>query len=204
MGYPRKLLNEHEEIVLDLNPHWRIFLAPAGLLVLALALLVVVAAIIDDAATPLVIASAIPLVAGLAWFGYRYTVWRTTHFVVTTDRVIYRSGIVSKAGQNIPLERITNVGSSQTALERLLRVGDLTIESAGESGRQTFSDVLHPSSVENRIYAEIEGAKARDERRAAQAGMSVADEIAKLETLRRQGVISDAEFEEQKARLLQP
>lgn len=204
MGYPRKLLNEGEDIVLDLNPHWRIFLAPAGLLVIALALLLGVTLLIDDVPTAVVVLAAVPLVLGVLWFGYRYTEWRTTHFVVTTDRVIYRSGIVAKAGQNIPLEGITNVGSSQTALERLLRVGDLTIESAGESGRQTFRDVLHPSKVENRIYAEIENAQVRDERRAATAGLSVADELAKLEQLRRQGIISDADFEQQKRRLLNP
>jgi len=201
VGYPKKLLNQDESIVLDLNPHWRIFLAPGGLMVLALALLVVVAMILEP--DPWVVwLSAVPLVAGVAWFVWRWIIWRSTHFVLTTDRVIYRSGVVSKQGQNIPLERITNVAFSQTVLERLLRVGDLRIESAGEGGRQTFSDVLNPSAVENRIYAEIEKAKERDDTRAARAGISVADELAKFERLRREGVISEEEFEAQKGRLL--
>lgn len=202
MGYPKKLLNPNESIVLDLNPHWRIFLAPGGLLVLALALLVVVAWVLEPENTLLVWLSAVPLVAGLVWFTWRWIIWRSTHFVLTTDRVIYRSGVVSKHGQNIPLERITNVAFSQTVLERLLRVGDLRIESAGEGGRQAFSDVLNPSMVENRIYAEIEKAQERDDTRAARAGISTADELAKFERLRREGVISEEEFAAQKARLL--
>ena len=202
MGYPRKLLNDGEDIVLDLHPHWRIFLAPGALLVLALAAVAVVVAVVDPE-EPLVIAlAALPAAIGLVWLGYRLTVWRTTHFVVTTDRVIYRSGVISKAGQNIPLERINNVAFSQTVIERLLRVGDLVIESAGETGRQVFEDVLNPSRVENRIYAEIEGAKMRDDTRAARAGISVADELSKLEDLRSRGVISDQEFAAQRTRLL--
>lgn len=202
MGYPKKLLNPNESIVLDLNPHWRIFLAPGGLLVLALALLVVAVWVVENANPWLVWLSAVPLVAGLVWFTWRWIIWRSTHFVLTTDRVIYRSGVVSKHGQNIPLERITNVAFSQTVLERLLRVGDLRIESAGEGGRQAFSDVLNPSMVENRIYAEIEKAQERDDTRAARAGISTADELAKFERLRREGVISEEEFAAQKARLL--
>lgn len=202
MGYPTRLLNEGERIVLDLHPHWRIFLAPLMVLVAGLAALVAVVVVIDPQDTVVIAIAAIPLAAALVWFGFRYTVWKTTHFVVTTDRVIYRSGVVSKAGQNIPLERINNVAFSQSPIERLLRVGDLVIESAGETGRQVFADVLNPSQVENRIYKEMEHAAERDDVRAARAGVSVADELAKLDQLRRRGVISDEEFTAQKARLL--
>jgi uncharacterized membrane protein YdbT with pleckstrin-like domain len=198
VGYPRKLLNTGEDIVLDLHPHWRIFLAPGALIVLALVGVGVLVAIVDPEEPLVVAAAGVPGVIGLVWLIWRYIVWRTTHFVLTTDRVIYRSGVVSKAGQNIPLERINNVAFSQTVLERLLRVGDLVIESAGETGRQVFADVLNPSRVENRIVAEMEHAKARDGR----AGLSVADELAKLDDLRQRGVITEQEFTQQRTRLL--
>lgn len=202
MGYPTKLLNDDETIVLDLHPHWRVFLAPVALLVVALTGLAVVVWEIQPDQSILTMLASVPAAIGLVWFGLRLVLWRTTHFVVTTDRVIYRSGVVSKAGQNIPLERINNVAFTQTILERVLRVGDLVIESAGTTGRQVFDDVLNPSKVENRIYAEIENAKERDDTRAARAGISVADELSKLEQLRRQGVISEEQFEAQKTRLL--
>ncbi|CAN5504092.1 PH domain-containing protein [soil metagenome] len=202
MGYPTKLLNDNEEIVLDLHPHWRMFLAPGGLLVLALVGLIVVPDLLGQNEPIARAVAAVPAVAGLAWFVWRLIRWRSTHFVVTTDRVIFRSGVISKAGQNIPLERINNVAFSQTVLERMLRVGDLVIESAGTTGRQVFDDVLRPSRVENQIYAQIERSKERDDTRAARAGISVADELAKLEELRRQGVIDEQQFQSQKARLL--
>ncbi|MGI9015526.1 MAG: PH domain-containing protein [Euzebya sp.] len=202
MGYPTKLLNDDEQIVLDMHPHWRIFLAPVFLLILALAAVVVIAAVIKPDEPLVVAAAAIPLAAGLVWFGFRYVVWRTTHFVVTSDRVIYRSGVISKAGQNIPLERINNVAFSQSAFERMLRVGNLVIESAGETGRQVFQDVLDPSKVENRIYKEMESSAERDDVRAARAGVSVADELTKLNQLRQQGLITEEEFAAQRTRLL--
>ncbi|MEO2107417.1 MAG: PH domain-containing protein [Actinomycetota bacterium] len=202
MAYPKKLLNDNESVVLDLNPHWRIFLGPFALLVIALALVSAVVFWLKPDNQALEIASAVPAILALAWFVWRWIVWRSTHFVLTTDRVIYRSGVVSKQGQNIPLERITNVAFSQTVVERMLRVGDLRIESAGETGNQAFSDVLNPSIVENRIYSEIEKAKERDDMRAARAGVSVADELTKFERLRAQGTISEEEFQAQKARLL--
>lgn len=201
MGYPRKLLNPDEQIVLDLNPHWRIFFAPAALLLLALVGVVVVVQVLDVDPT-IEVASAIPALLAAIWFTWRFIVWRSTHFVLTSDRVIYRSGVVSKTSQNIPLERINNVAFTQSVIERLLRSGDLIIESAGESGRQTFADVLTPSKVENRIYAEMEAAKARDDRRAGSASISPAQELARFAELRADGVISEAEFQAQKTRLL--
>lgn len=201
VGYPTKLLNANEKVVLDLHPHWRIFLAPGAVVVAALALFILLAWVLDLEGL-LVGLSAIPFVFGILWFIYRLIIWRTTYFVVTTDRVIYRSGVVSKSGRNIPLEGITNIASSQTVLERMLGVGDLQIESAGVTGRQRFSDILNPTRVENRIYAEIENAKERDDVRAARAGISVGEELTKLEDLRARGVITAEEFEVQKRRLL--
>src|SRR5262245_28126756 len=56
--------------------------------------------------------------------------WATTHFVLTTDRLIFRSGVVAKFGREIPLERINDVTFSQSLFERLVGVGDLLLESA--------------------------------------------------------------------------
>ena len=144
------------------------------------------------------------VLAALAWWGIRWAAWRTTNFVVTTDRLIYRHGVLAKRGIEIPLERVNNVIFSQSIFERLLGAGDLVIESAGESGRQSFSDVRKPSAVQNEIYKQIEDNENRKFDRIGNAGggVSVADELSKLDDLRARGVISAEEFEAQKARLL--
>jgi uncharacterized membrane protein YdbT with pleckstrin-like domain len=205
VAYPRNLLHEGEEIALDTHPHWRVFLAPLALLVLLLAGLGVVLAVIDlDEDVRPIVLIAVAVLAGLAliWFVLRLIVWRTTHFVVTTDRFIVRSGVLSKSGKEIPLERLDSITFHQSLGERILGVGDLQIESAGESGREVYSDIGRPSQVVNLIHQQIERAQERDGTRNARAGMSVADELAKLDDLRARGVISPEEFETQKARLL--
>ena len=82
--------------------------------------------------------------------------WVTTNFVITTDRLIYRHGVLSKHGIEIPLERVNTVFFSQTIIERIVGSGDLVIESAGEMGRQNFSNVRKPSAVQNEIHKQME------------------------------------------------
>jgi len=205
--FPRKLLNEEEEVVLDLHPHWW-FLAKQTLALLgAMILGVLVLLNVDNGFVRLLVG--VLILAAVGWWVLRYLDWRTTNFVVTTDRLIYRHGVLAKHGIEIPLERVNNVLFSQTLFERVLGAGDLVIESAGESGRQSFSDVRKPSAVQNEIYRQIEANENRKFDRIGRGGMgfapvggSIADELAKLDELRRNGVLSEEEFAAQKARLL--
>src|SRR4029450_10437970 len=73
--------------------------------------------------------------------------WSTTHFVLTTERLIFRSGLVAKFGREIPLERINDVTFSQSLFERLIGAGDLLVESAGEHGQSSFSNIRDPADV---------------------------------------------------------
>lgn len=203
MPLPRKLLNEEEEVVLDLHPHWW-FLAKQTLALLAAMVVGVLVLLNVDQPIVRVLAGVLIIVA-LGWWVVRYLDWRTTNFVVTTDRLIHRHGVLAKHGIEIPLERVNNVLFSQRLFERLLGAGDLIIESAGESGRQSFSDVRKPSAVQNEIYRQIEANENRKFDRIGRGGAggaSVADELAKLDRLRRDGVLSEEEFQAQKARLL--
>ena len=97
----------------------------------------------------------------LGWFGIRYAKWANTNFVVTSDRVIHRVGVIAKHGIEIPLERINTVFFNQSMFERLLGAGDLGIESAGERGAETFEDVRKPAIVQNEIYRQMEANSSR-------------------------------------------
>jgi len=79
---------------------------------------------------------ALAVLIALASFVRRYLMWINTNFVLTTDRLIFKQGIVAKKGIEIPLERINTVFFHQTVFERMLRAGDLSIESGGESGKE--------------------------------------------------------------------
>lgn len=207
MAFNRKLLNEGEDICLDLHPHWYFFIRPLLALVVSVVLGVLLLVWGWEGITLAVVG--VLVLASLVWFGVTYAQWVTTNFVITTDRLIYRHGVLAKRGIEIPLERVNTVFFSQSIFERLLGSGDLVIESAGEQGRQSFGNVRKPSAVQNEIYVQMEANENRKFDRIGRGGgapaaeASIPSQIAELDQLRQQGVISEQEFQAKKAQLLE-
>jgi uncharacterized membrane protein YdbT with pleckstrin-like domain len=201
--FSSKLLNEDEDLVLDLHPHWMYFVKSALAFVAAVAIGVLLLTW-NDAPSVLGIPSGGLILIALVWLGWTYLKWVTTNFVITTDRLIYRHGVLSKHGIEIPLERVNTVFFSQSIFERLVGSGDLVIESAGELGRQDFDNVRKPSAVQNEIYRQMEANENRkfDRISAPAAGPSIPEQISQLDDLRRRGAISQAEFDQKKQQLL--
>ncbi|HVM04002.1 MAG TPA: PH domain-containing protein [Acidimicrobiales bacterium] len=198
MPFPRKLLNEGEDIVLDLHPHWWYFVKPVVVLVAGIVGAVALRDV--DAAR---IAFLVVIVVAAVWLAVVYAKWATTNVVVTTDRLIHRVGVLGKQGKEIPLERVNDIAVSQTLFERLIGSGDVTIESGGERGQQLFTDIPKPFLVQNVIYTEMERAGARDAARASGSReLSIPEQLEKLDELRQRGVITQAEFDAKKAQLL--
>ena len=152
--------------------------------------------------------SGLLVLGGLAWFGVAYARWATTNFVVTSERVISRSGLVAKQGIEIPLDRINTVFFNQGVFERMVGQGDLGVESAGEGGRQDFKNIRKPNLVQNEIYRQKEALESRKLHRMGTAGAGagtapdIPEQNARLDQLRRDGLLSDAEFEAKKQELL--
>jgi uncharacterized membrane protein YdbT with pleckstrin-like domain len=204
MPFPEDALAAHEKLVLNLHPHAWVLARSAGLLVLTVALGVLALAADLHVVLKLVVAAAIVAAAG--WFLSRFAVWYATYFVLTSDRVIYRAGVFTRESTEIPLERINTVFSSQSIFERLLRIGDVEIESASTDGAQRFADIRRPADVQKEIYVQMESNENRHYDRigdaAHSAGSSITDQITKLADLRDRGAISDAEFQAKKTELL--
>ncbi len=200
MAFPRKYLNDGEDVILDLMPHWSTLAKPGAVLVVVLAATIAVAVVWGGIAS--IVLAAVLLVTAV-WVGARVLRRRATNFVVTTDRIIYRVGVVAKHGKEIPLERVNDISFRQSVFERLIGTGDLSIESAGAQSRETFGDIPRPSKVQNEIYRQMEAAGARHADRAAgRRELSVPEQLEKLDELRQRGVISQAEFDAKKQQLL--
>jgi len=154
------------------------------------------------------IPAGILVLAALIWFGIRYAGWATTNFVVTSDRIIYRSGVLTKRGIEIPLDRINTVVFHQGPFERILGAGDLEIESAGSTPSR-FTDIRKPAIVQAEIYKQSEANENRKFDRVGSnlesiggPGLSVAEQLEKLEGLHARGSITQEQYEAQKAKLL--
>lgn len=203
MVYPSRLLNDNETVSVDLHPHWWFLAGPMLAIVAAIVagIVTLLATGPDDTlrtAAQWVVITAIVLSA--AWLVSRYARWTTTHFVITNRRVIFRAGLVTKSGIEIPLDRVSTVHFRQSIMERLVGSGDLLIESGGESGRQRFTDIPQPDRVQRVLHAEME---AREER-TREGVPGVADQLEKLEAMFVRGTLTSEEFERQKRRLLGP
>ncbi|MGQ0802256.1 MAG: PH domain-containing protein [Actinomycetota bacterium] len=202
MPYPKHLINEGEQVALDLNPHWWYF-SKHILTGIPLALALVGVLALDDNARKYLgyVWGALAIVWAL-WLGLKFLSWRFTHFVVTSDRIIYRHGVLAKRGVEIPLERINNINFEQGIFERIIGAGDLQIDSAGKEGQSYFTDIRHPDGVQQEIYRQMEG---YDKKKAGWSTpkASASDELEKLAGLRDKGVISAEEFEKKKADLLE-
>ncbi|MEM7340702.1 MAG: PH domain-containing protein [Actinomycetota bacterium] len=203
MSFPKGNLNESEQVVLDLRPHWWFFMPQVVVLVIIIAVGILSLVFGLPGLAQLFVAALI--LAALAWFAFRYVVWTTTRFVITSDRLINRTGVLRREGIEIPLERVNTVFFKQTIFERMIGMGDLEIESAGEQGAQRVSNIASPLAVQNEIYTQMEGNENRKFDRIGSTGaptLSIPEQIEKLAELHRQGVLSDAEFQASKAELL--
>lgn len=201
MAFPKKYLNDGEEIILDQRPHLFFLFGPTVALVGALAVAIWVGQ--GDPDDWLLFPVLGLAVVALGFFLARLAQWMTTEFVLTTDRLIYRKGVLARQGREIPLERVNNVSYEQSLLQRMMRAGDLLVESAGESGQSAFGHFSDPQGTQNEIHRAIEAAAARDaDRMAGRRELSPLEQLEKLEELRQRGVISQAEFDLKKQKLL--
>jgi uncharacterized membrane protein YdbT with pleckstrin-like domain len=216
MAFPRRLLSSDEELILELRPHWLALLKPVVQTIVIFVAMGVALAYIPSFSHDGLVKLAIVVVAIALFVATplrRALAWATSEFVVTSDRIIHRSGIFAKRSMQISLEKVSDVRFDQTFLERLVGAGSLILESPGEYGEERFSHVADPERVQRTIHELTE----ENRRRMAPvtplpavssppprgAGVSVADELAKLARLRQQGILTEEEFQAQKARLLQ-
>jgi uncharacterized membrane protein YdbT with pleckstrin-like domain len=221
MPYPTKLLNQNETVALDLRPHWwyfgrQILTGIPLFVVIVLVLAWSSGSVLKDIVNWIVVAL---VVVWVVWLGLKYMAWARTYFVVTNQRVVYRTGVLSRHGVEIPLERINNINFRQRIFERLIGAGNLDIQSAGEQGSSTFDFVRHPDGVQAEIYRQMEGrerqqaslgadavgeavARAVGQGGGAGAAPSVPEQIEALARLRDAGHITPEEFEAKKAELL--
>ncbi|HEV2755878.1 MAG TPA: PH domain-containing protein [Actinomycetota bacterium] len=216
MAFPRSLLAEHEDLVFDLKPHWVALVPPVLWTIVSIVALFLgyraVDAIFDDATnTAKMVWGAVVTVAWIVLAVVPAMRRQFTMFVLTTDRLITRSGIIAKESREIPLERINDVTFTQSVVERMLGAGDLLIESAGERGQTRITDVRKPEQVQLMIYKQTEDNSTRIvqgqvgtamSQREAAAPDSVTDQLEDLGRLRKQGVITEEEFQAKKSELL--
>jgi uncharacterized membrane protein YdbT with pleckstrin-like domain len=141
-------LHPGEQVVFEGHPSWRALLSfyiggVAGALVIA----VVVALI---ATTSAGVVTAVVLVAGVLGFGLLKRM--ATTYLVSTQRLYIRRGMLSKRVQQTRIDRVQNVNTAQSLRERMLRVGTVDFDTAGTDDSEfRFVGIANPGGVVNAV-----------------------------------------------------
>ncbi len=195
MKYSTRFLSPGEKVVSAFRPHWKAVVLPGLLTAGSLGAIIAIALTLEPPGVWFAIGGVALLWLVIALPGW--IAWWFTHYVITNERLIVRRGFVARQGKEIPLEVINDVAFSQTVIERLLRSGDLLIESAGEQGQSRYADIPDPERVQALIY------RVREDRALAlQGGTSAAEQLEILGRLLRDGLLTEDEFEQKKRQLL--
>lgn len=208
MGYVQKLLSHGEKIARVAHDHWIVLLptilADGAVMVVIIAL----SALGVFFALPQTLFGLILLVVPLGHLVFRLLVWSAKQYVVTDRRIIEIVGMFNKVVADTSLEKINDIVMEQSAWGRLLKFGRIRIISGSDSGVDVFECIADPVGFKKvlleqktglgRVSMAFEGKSEGEAPRAS----DVPALIAELDELRQKGLLTDAEFEEKRRKLL--
>ncbi|HVN03111.1 MAG TPA: PH domain-containing protein [Bryobacteraceae bacterium] len=124
----------------------------------ALVLLVIVAAVVGASMLPQEDEQYRPWVIGLPvllliWPARSHVRRQCTRATIAGDRLRYEVGMFGKSTRNISLPKVQDARVDQSVTQRLFGIGNLSIETAGETSRLTLHNVDHPQKVAEEILA---------------------------------------------------
>lgn len=159
MAYPDDLLSQNEQVVVHSHPHFKMLIVPTFFLIVTVGVGIWLAILDEGVKAPwhtvsLIAIGVIGLVLIVWLFLAPFLRWRTTHFIVTTDRLIAREGVVRRTGIDIPMSRINSVQFEHGLLDRVFGCGTLIIESASDEPLR-FEDIPRVEGVHTIIYREV-------------------------------------------------
>ncbi|MEA2003234.1 MAG: PH domain-containing protein [Actinomycetota bacterium] len=207
MAFPESILTDGETVIRQFRPHWRLLAIPMLWAIGAIVAIVLVFQVIppEDGTVDL-ITGAVILLALIPLVIRPIFNWWFTLYVLTTERLITRTGVVARSGIELPLANINNVLFNQNILERVLKSGDLLIESAGESGQSEFFNIPDPEEFQSVLYRtrEEQGRHTAREESAITADIlrDPTEQLERAVRLHQDGVLSDEEFAAMKRAIL--
>lgn len=174
MGFPDNLLTQDETVTLHTHPHWKELILPAiGLVVFVVIGILAFFAVPDSwdsfggIAQIAIVAIVVFLILWLVvapWVS-----WSTTHYVITTRRVLLRSGVITRKGRDIPHSRINDVSFEQSVVQRMMGFGTLIVQSASEDGAANLRDMPKVEEAQSLLYRLVEQDRERRAGRQAES-----------------------------------
>lgn len=202
--YIEEMLGQNERILLRARKHWSVLFGNIVLeIVLILALIVVTIILSPIVAFPVAPLAFFLVLVPLVGMARDVMLWYNRQYVVTNRRVIQTSGVFSKDVVDSSLEKVNDVKLSQSFWGRLLDYGDIEILTASEVGANVFRSIGDPITFKTAMLNAKERLEFGDVAGAQAAVMAdIPSLIARLDDLRKKGLITEAEFQAKKTELL--
>ena len=159
MGYVERHLLPGERVVYKTRLHWVLFVKPV-LVVLAGVILGVLLRQVQDPRWLWIFGAAVALI-GLVWAFVHYVEVMTSEFAVTTSRLIFKIGLISRYTTELLLAKVESIGVQQGLIGRLLNYGDLTVTGTG-GAREVFRRVRDPIGFRNHVQQASLGASSTE------------------------------------------
>lgn len=153
----RKLLNDGEHVVLSTRTHVKALLLPAVVLILVAGLGGYLSSLPngDHAGVWRLV---IWVVAGMfiVWFVVApFLRWLLTTYTFTSRRLITRTGVLTRRGHDIPLNRISDISYEKSLVDRIFGCGTLVVSDASELGRVELRDIPHVEQAQLTVSDEL-------------------------------------------------
>ncbi|MEP6925254.1 MAG: PH domain-containing protein [Pyrinomonadaceae bacterium] len=202
--YLKNLLGEDEQIIFVTRQHWLILLSE----IFSEGILTIVTLILISLVywfwfpNPLILLCYFLLLLPLSSIARDVLIWRNRRFIVTNWRVMKIAGIFNKDVTDSSLEKVNDVKLEQSFVGRLLNYGNIEILTASESGINKFSWIGQPIRLKKAML------NAKEQLEQGHPGLRKSEEknplelISELDSLRKNGALSESEFEAKKAQLL--
>jgi len=112
----------------------------------------------------IVLSSTVPMIGGLSTYwlliipavfafmaAFKHVVRLATKLIITEDRVRYETGILGKSTRVMELSKVQDVRMDQRLGQRIIGVGNVSLETAGETSRIEMANIDNPQKVADHI-----------------------------------------------------
>lgn len=197
-SYAESLLGEHEVLLMKTHQHPLILV---GAILAEIALFVGILVMITLIRTRLNVDK--------AWIGYALVlfpilslirdvlIWSNKQYIITSRRVIQTSGVLNRHVMDSSLEKVNDIKLEQSFIGRILNYGDVEILTASEAGSNVFRRIANPTGFKKALLNAREAME-----RGESSPQNIPTLIARLDELRKRGVITEEEFQRKKTELL--
>jgi uncharacterized membrane protein YdbT with pleckstrin-like domain len=142
-------LEAGEHVIFEGHPSWRSIL---GFYLKGLVFVLVAAAVayLTSGTGAAVLAAVVVLAIELAW-GYLKRLFTT--YTITNHRLHIRRGIIARAEQQTLVNRVQNVNTRQSVMQRMLQIGTVDFDTAaGDDYEFSFAGVGQPHEVVDAVH----------------------------------------------------